>query len=415
MNDFRFGRRVSLLKMRAEKAIGVGGARLTWQIVLVVLLIAGIVAGAAALFSSDGAQEWRLRQMSPAALEAAARERSWDPLLLYQLGLARARRGDHAGAALALVRAADADPTMARAHRSLGQELEALGRLPEAEVALRRAVQLNPHDRAARLALGDLYRRAGALGAAIALFQELARREADPPEALYRLAECYGDNNQPDRRLALLEQVGRRAPEVPRYQAALGSAYLYYGRLADAERCFRRALRQAPEDADLHYRWGRALVEQGDDAALPAAERELTEATRLRPGHADTHMALGQLSLRRGDTERARAELETATRLGHFEDRTLLLLGQTLLRLNHAKEGNQMLAQYRRTTDLNRGIYQLESRLHNAPGDRAARLRLARLYRADGQPERAAYHEALARRADAAPAGSRSAGDSLRR
>src|SRR5207253_4671214 len=141
------------------------------------------------------------------------------------------------------------------------------------------------------------------------------------------LAECYGENYQPDRRLALLEPVVRRAPDVARYQAALGSAYLSYGRLADAERCFRRALRQAPGDAEIHYRWGRALVEQGDDAALPAAERELEEAARLRPVHADTRMALGELHLRRGELTAARAALEEAARRGGAEDRTLLLLG----------------------------------------------------------------------------------------
>jgi tetratricopeptide (TPR) repeat protein len=390
------------MKQQVNKEAPPRAAR-SWLVMLFAAGLAVGVAGAAALFSSDWAQEWRLRQMSPAALEAAARVRSWDPLLLYQLGLARSRAGDHAGAAVAFARAAGADPTMARAHCRLGEELAALGRLPEAEVALRRAVQLDPRDRAARLALGDLYRRAGALPAAIAVFQDLARREPDRPEALYRLAECYGENYQPDRRLAMLAQVVRRAPDVTRYQAALGSAYVYYGRLGDAERCFRRALRQAPGDADVHERWGQALVELGDDAALPEAQRVLTEAIRLRPGDADTHMALGQLYLRRGDPARARAELESAIRLGHFEDRTLLLLGQTLLRLGQTREGTQMLAAYRRTTDLDRGIHQLESRLHYTPRDRAARLRLARLYAADGQPERAAYNSALAR--DLAPGG----------
>ena len=63
--------------------------------------LALLVAVAAALYASDWGVEWRLRRMSAPALEAAARERSWDPLVLYHLGLARARLGDHAGAAAA--------------------------------------------------------------------------------------------------------------------------------------------------------------------------------------------------------------------------------------------------------------------------------------------------------------------------
>jgi thioredoxin-like negative regulator of GroEL len=94
--------------------------------------------------------------------------------------------------------------------------------------------------------------------------------------------------------------------------------------------------------------------------------------------------------------DRARVELETATRLGNFEDRTLLLLGQTYQRLGRAEDGRRMLAAYRRATDLSRSIVHLENRLHNAPNDRAARLRLAHLYDADGQPERAAYQRRLA-------------------
>jgi Tfp pilus assembly protein PilF len=206
-----------------------------------------------------------------------------------------------------------------------------------------------------------------------------------------------------------MEQVVRQAPDVPRYQAALGSAYLYYGRLEDAGHCFRRALQRAPADPEVHYRWGRALVEQGDDAALAEAGRELAIAASMRPAHADTHVALGQLALRRGDLAQARTELETAIRLGHFEDHTLLLLGQTLLRLGDDSGGRRMLAAYHHTTDLSRGIVQLENRLQNAPGDRAARLRLARLYAADGQRERAAYQYAELRN----EAGSRQGGPRL--
>jgi tetratricopeptide (TPR) repeat protein len=378
-------------------------------------MLAALVIAAAALSSSDRVLQWRLGRMSPAALEAAAQERSWDPLLLYQLGLARARQGDHAGAAAVFARAAGADPSMARAHRMLGRELMLLGRLSDAEVALRRAVQLRPKDRDARLALGELFRRAGALDPAIALFEEQGPSEPDDPEVFAFLAECYGERYQPDRRLALLERAVRRAPDVPQYQVSLGSAYLFYGRLADAERCFQQALRQAPEDSEVQYRWGRALVEHGDDSGLAKAEQLLKEAARRRPAHADTHMALGQLHLRRGDLAQSRVELEQATRQGGFEDRTLLLLGQTLLRLGREKEGRRVLTAYRQTTDRSRAIVHLESRLRNAPGDRKARQRLARLYKADGRPERAAYHAALLRQRDSMGSGLAEREDPLNR
>jgi Tfp pilus assembly protein PilF len=116
-------------------------------------------------------------------------------------------------------------------------------------------------------------------------------------------------------------------------------------------------------------------------------------------------MALGRLHLRRGDPARARAALEQATRRDGFEDRTLLLLGQTLLRLGQEREGHRMLAAYRQATDRSRAIVHLENRLRNAPRDRKARQRLARLYESDGQPERAAYHAALLRQRESTGSG----------
>jgi tetratricopeptide (TPR) repeat protein len=365
--------------------------------IVALVTIALMVAAAAGLWSSDWGEEVRLRRMSPAALEAAAPDRSWDPLILYYLGLARSRRGDHFGAAAALARAAGADPKLVRAHRALSQELVAVGRLAEAEIALRRAAELDCGDRETYLALGELYRRVGALDAAIPLLEQFLRRRPGDLEVMFRLAECYGERFQADRRLALLERVVRHAPRVARYQTALGSAYAYFGRLPEAEHCFQRAIEAAPADAEPHYQWGRTLVEQGDDAALSDAERELEEAARLRPRHADTQMALGELHLRRGELTQTREALAEALLRGGAKDRALLLMGQTLLRLGQEAEGRRFLEAYRRTTDLSRGIVQLENRVRNAPGDRAARLRLVRLYAADHQPERAAYQAALAR------------------
>jgi tetratricopeptide (TPR) repeat protein len=339
--------------------------------------------------------EWRLGRLPAADLERLARERSWDPLVLYQAGRVRQRGGDHAGAAALLARAAGADPDYAPAHRALGLSLAALGRKEAAEVALRRALQLAPGDGLARLALADLYRGVGAVNEAIGLLEERLRQAPRDAAALYRLAECYSDRGQPDRRRALLEQAVAAAPENPRYRVALGQALFFYGRRADGERHFRAALAARPQDPESLYRWGRTLADHGDDTRLAEAGRALEQSAHLRPRHADTRMALGQVHLRRGDLEAARAALLTATRIGQFEDRTLLLLGQTYLRLGRQAEGEQALAAYRRATDRSRTIVHLEHRLHNTPGDATARARLARLYDADDQPERARYHRGL--------------------
>jgi tetratricopeptide (TPR) repeat protein len=91
-----------------------------------------------------------------------------------------------------------------------------------------------------------------------------------------------------------------------------GMALLQAGRMAEAERCFRDALRARPDAAELHATLGAILAAQGRVAeAVPSFHTAL----RLRPDSADAHGNLGNALRELGRPDEAAAHLREALRL----------------------------------------------------------------------------------------------------
>jgi predicted Zn-dependent protease len=134
------------------------------------------------------------------------------------------------------------------------------------------------------------------------------------------------------------------------------------------------------------------LAEKADTPQrFQRAERELQTALRTLPRSADVQVAMGVLYFRRGKFDRAAARLENAMRLGNYEEKALFFLGQSYLRLGRLQDGKKILDRYQQISDESRAIQHLENRILHAPDDLAARLRLAKLYRATGQLGRARF------------------------
>jgi tetratricopeptide (TPR) repeat protein len=91
-------------------------------------------------------------------------------------------------------------------------------------------------------------------------------------------------------------------PGSTRLHDNLGVALQAEGRLADAEREFRRALTIDPDNADAHNNLATVHQARGE---LRAAAAEYTEALRLRPGMLHAEANLCTLLVRAGDFESA--------------------------------------------------------------------------------------------------------------
>lgn len=228
----------------------------------------------AALFAR-GLELYRAGALEPSQrhLETVlAREPShFDALHLAGLVAARLQRYERA---VALIRRAlDVNPSVAPAHRHLGNALRDLGRLEEALTSYSRALEL----------------RRG--------FKEAHVNRAQVLLRLGRSAEALSDLDQS---LAL----GADDAEVHTYRA---SALLALGRGEEAAASCETALRRQPDCVDAHVNRAAALYLRGAYAeALASCDRALA----LRPDHADAHAHRGAALLALWRLEEALASLE---------------------------------------------------------------------------------------------------------
>jgi Flp pilus assembly protein TadD len=127
----------------------------------------------------------------------------------------------------------------------------------------------------------------------------------------------------------------RAQPDAPELHATLGAILAAQGRAAEALPSFHTALKLRPGSADAHGNLGNALRELGrpDEAA-----RHLREALRLRPAYPEAHNNLGAVLRDRGETAAAESCFRAALRLRADFAQAHGNLGQLLLATGRAAE-----------------------------------------------------------------------------
>src|SRR5262249_19565241 len=121
-----------------------------------------------------------------------------------------------------------------------------------------------------------------------------------------------------------------------------------------------------------------------------AAAREFRAVLRQAPDYPPAHYQLGLYALRREDWAGAAAELETALKLAPGFKEAAFNLARAYDRLGRTADARQMRDRFVRLTQQEQQILDLRTRIGFGGGDTATYLRLARAYRAAGQPDRAA-------------------------
>jgi arylsulfatase A-like enzyme/tetratricopeptide (TPR) repeat protein len=176
-----------------------------------------------------------------------------NPELLRVKGSILLRRGDLAGARLALEKARD--PTDPRLHVELANLHRNLGDLPRALAEAEEALRLDPKSVEGQvtrgLALGALRREADAAAA----FREALRLSPDDADALFYLGTVELRAGRAEAAVRILSRLVEKAPDYPRAQATLdlarsqvaparpGSVRLRLLRVADRSRAERIAER----------------------------------------------------------------------------------------------------------------------------------------------------------------------------
>jgi len=212
----------------------------------------------------------------------------------------------------------------------VGEALEGLGRLREAEGAYRAALQRQPAMQEAWGNLFELARRAGDFARAREVADEAARALPRSPESCMLQAAALIDSGDFDGAIEALESALRRGIESPQIYASLGGALRVRNRLSESSAALDRALALAPRDGTALAEAALTMHALGDDDAALALGRRATESA---PDNVAGFMALGTVLLGRRAWRDAQETFARAAVLAPAAADPLAGLAQALLGL----------------------------------------------------------------------------------
>ncbi len=164
-----------------------------------------------------------------------------------------------------------------------GAEALRAGSNDEAVRWLRDAVRIDPDLAGAWVNLGVARRRVGSLELAEDAYRRALEIDPEISSAYHNLSALLHVRGESAEALALLELTDRSANRNPFSYIALGDISRRFGRLSEAERFYRRAVRLGEQQAEPLAALGILRLETGHDAE---ARRLLRKARRLDPADA---------------------------------------------------------------------------------------------------------------------------------
>ncbi|MCP4202739.1 MAG: tetratricopeptide repeat protein [bacterium] len=199
-------------------------------------------------------------------------------------------------------------------------------RSQEAETLYERVLASNPGSAAAQVGLGRISAARGDHADAIRRFEQALELQPEANRTHYLLGQEYrrlGDMEQASVHLGQTGSVGVSffeplLVEVQRLAVGAGAAL---GRGGDAQmlglydvalREYRRAVAEAPANADARFALGSLLVAIG---SFDEAVKELSEAVRLDPEHPQPRFLLGHVLFQQGRLAEAEPELRRVLEL----------------------------------------------------------------------------------------------------
>ncbi|BCM20924.1 YaiO family outer membrane beta-barrel protein [Mesorhizobium sp. J8] len=298
----------------------------------------------------------------------------------------KARQAQHFDEAADLLKRALAlKPDNADALVQLG--FAELGRndLPAARDAFSKALSQAPNYRDASFGMAEVEFRSGNLDAALPLAETVAKADpanADAAKLVENIRKAKQSAAGKPKPAASTQAAGKMSHRRPNPIPGLmeeGRRLRQAGKLPEAEKVYRGALKLAPKDTDILVALGLVL---GSSQRFDEADHFFDRALALKPGLLDARLGKVRLAIWQGDTPRARALVDGVLATTPANVEALGLDGRiALLEANYTRAGQSF-----------RRVLALE------PQNVEALVGIGDLRRAEGDDDaaRQAYHQALA-------------------
>jgi Flp pilus assembly protein TadD len=203
-------------------------------------------------------------------------------------------------------------PDYPEAHSNLGNTLQELGSLEEAEACYKQAIALKPDYPEAHSNLGNTLKELGRLDEAEASYKQAIALKPDYPEVHNNLGNTLKELVRLDEAEASCRQAIALKPDYPEAHSNLGNTLKELVRLEEAEASYRQAIALKPNLAEVHNNLGNTLKELG---RLDEAEASYTQAIALKPDFAEAHSNLGNTLKKLGRLDEAEASYTQAITL----------------------------------------------------------------------------------------------------
>jgi len=178
-------------------------------------------------------------------------------------------------------RAAVLQPKEAEPHLSAGLLLEQENKFADAEQEYKQALAIDSGSVDAVTGLANIYMRGRRFPEAEDYLRKLLATHSDSGAVHVQLGRVLAAEGKTDAAIGELQAGIKLAPGDDAAQRDLADLYLTAGKNELAEAAFRGLLASHPNDADVHYGLGKALLWQKKSAD---AQRELITTVKLKPG-----------------------------------------------------------------------------------------------------------------------------------
>ncbi len=167
-----------------------------------------------------------------------------------------------------------------RTQFSKAVELQAAGKLDEAEAAYKAILTVAPDVPEVYQNLGGLYALKKDVPAAEAAFLKGLELRPDSSDMATQLAKLYQENGQPEKAMAIMEKAAGGNPADAKAQFNRGIFLLNSNKNEEAIASFEAAIKADPNMAEAYYRLGALMVGQGK---IPEAVQYLEKYLSMNP------------------------------------------------------------------------------------------------------------------------------------